>query len=271
MNKTKISKFASNIRFSMTKHSPEILTGIGIAGMITTAILAVKATPKALRIMDEELEYRRIDRENGVDEQFAPDKISKVDAVKLCWKCYIPATVTCVASVACLIGASSVSIKRNAALATAYKLSETALSEYREKVIETIGEKKERSVRDKVNKERIEKNPAGKNEIVIVGNGDTLCYDYESKRYFKSNIDKINKAVNELNRRMVGGLEMYISLNDFYEEIGLESTDIGEVLGWNVSKGMIDVYFSAQIADDGTPCLVLDHNNKPIQGYDKLM
>lgn len=257
MNKPNVSNFIKNVQTAITKHSPEILTGIGIAGMITTTVLAVKATPKAIRLMDE----RKAELET--------EKLPGVEIVKTTWKCYIPAVVTCAASVSCLIGASATHTKRNAALATAYKLSETALNEYKEKVIETIGEKKEQVIRDKVAEDRIKKNPVSKNDVIITRKGDTLCLDYHSGRYFKSDIDKIKKAVNEVNRRLV--LDMYVSLNDFYDELELDHTSMGDDLGWNFDDGLVEVDFSSQIADDGTPCIVMDYRVAPHRGYSSLL
>lgn len=71
----------------------------------------------------------------------------------------------------------------------------------------------------------------------------------------------MKKAENELNRRMRD--EMYISLNDFYYEIGLNRTSIGDELGWNIDNGYIDLSFSSQLADDGTPCLVIEYCVEP--------
>ena len=147
MKKFDLSKVVKNTKASVSKHSPEILTGIGIAGMIGTTVIAVRATPKALKLLEAE---RELKAENG-------EEISKTDIIKTTWKCYIPAAVTGTVSVVCLIGASSVNHKRNAALVTAYTISETAFSEYRDKVIESIGEKKEREIRDEVAKDKIAK------------------------------------------------------------------------------------------------------------------
>ena len=196
-------------------------------------------------------------------------KLKFPDLFKATWKCYIPAAVTSVVSIACLVGASSVHIKRNAVLATAYQLSETALTEYKEKVIETIGEKKEEVIRDKVNKDRIEKNPVSKNNVIITDKGNTLCYDHMSGRYFKSDIDKINKAVNVINNRILH--DFYASLNDLYSELGLYTVSLGDKLGWNSDMGLIEVEFSSQLADDGTPCLVMDFNKAPKYDYDRLI
>lgn len=255
MKKTKLSSISKGIRGVITKHSPEILTGIGIAGMITTTIMAVRATPKALILIEE--------RKEEID----VDKLTPIELIKTTWTCYIPAAITGGLSVICLIGASSVNARRNAALATAYTLSESALKEYQEKVIETIGEKKEKSVRDAIAKDRIDENPVSSREVIITEKGNTLCYDSISGRYFKSDIDKLKKAENELNRRMRD--EMYISLNEFYYEIGLNPTSIGDDIGWNIDRGYIELNFSSQLTDDGTPCLVIDYQVTPRYDYNR--
>lgn len=255
MNKPNLSKIAKGIRMSISKHSPEILTGIGIAGMVITTVMAVRATPKALILIEDKK------AENDVD------KLTPVETIKATWTCYIPAAITGCLSIFCLIGASSVNARRNAALATAYTLSESALKEYQGKVIETIGEKKEQSVRDAIAKDRIDKNPVSSREVIITEKGNTLCYDAISGRYFKSDIDKLKKAENELNRRMRD--EMYISLNEFYYEIGLNPTKIGDDLGWNIDHGYIELNFSSQLTDDGNPCLVIDYQVTPRYEYNR--
>ena len=146
MTKQTIIEALKSAQKSMKKHSPEILTGIGIAGMIATTVSAVRATPKALQLIDA--------RENK-------------EIVATTWKCYVPAAVTGVLSTACLVGASSANLRRNTALATAYSISETALKEYKEKAVEVVGEKKEQAIRDAVAKETLTKHPLGEREVII--------------------------------------------------------------------------------------------------------
>lgn len=267
MNKPNVSQLFKDVQTYMSKNSPQILMGVGIAGMLTTTILAVKATPKALKLIEQEKDCRKADRERGVDERFAPEKVSKTDAVKLCWKCYVPAAITCTVSIACLIGSSSVSTRRAAALTTAYKLSETALSEYKDKVIETIGEKKEKTIREAIDKEHIEKNPVSSHDVIVTGRGSSRCFDLFSGRYFESDIDHIKKAVNELNRSML--LHDYVSLNDFYDEVGLSHTKLGDELGWCILNGYMDVEFSSHLCEDGTPCLAISYTLAPKYEYDR--
>lgn len=256
MSKTNLATITTNVRQFVSKRSPEILMGIGISGMITTTVLAVKATPKALELIEEKKKEEWV------------DKLTPLEVVRVAWKPYIPALVTCVVSTSCLIGASSVNAKRNAALATAYKLSETALTEYREKVIETIGEKKERTVRDRVAEERIKKNPVSKNEVIVTGNGKTLCFDPISGRYFMCSIEVIKRAENELNKQMLHDISGYVSLNEFYDELGLDHTSVGDDLGWNTDQ-LIDISFSSQLNDNGEPSVVLDYLVAPKYDFNK--
>ena len=254
MNKEGLKRTIKSAERVLTKYSPGILTGIGITGMIGATFMAVKATPKALYLIETKKEEAEV------------EELTSVETIKTCWKCYIPAALTTVVSAACLIGASTVSAKRNAALATAYSISEAALREYQEKVVEVIGEKKEKAVRDAVAKDQIERDPVTKSEVVIIdSNSNTLCYEPLSGRYFKSTIDKIKKAEIKLDRQMIQ--EMYVSLNDFYWEIGLDGTDLGDKMGWNLSKGYMDLSFSSQLADDGTPCAVIVYGIPPVYDY----
>lgn len=256
MSKLDLVSITKGLRTTMAKHSPEILTGIGIAGMIATVVMAVRATPKAIMLVNEKECEQHV------------EKLPKKEVVKTCWKCYVPAAITGVTSVACLIGASSVNARRNAALATAYTISETALREYKEKVVETIGEKKEQTIRDAIAKDKVEQNPVSTKEVIITGVGTTLCLDSISKRYFQSDIETIKKAVNELNRRMY--YDVYVSLNEWYDELNLDHISIGDELGWEINNGFIDIDFSSQLADNGTPCLVLNYRVAPKYEFNKF-
>ena len=257
MNKQTLSNLVRDMRLSLSRHSPEILIGLGVTGMITTTVLAVKATPKALRL----IEMRK--------EELDVESLTPIETVKTTWKCYIPAAVSGAVSVACVIGSNSVNAKRNAALATAYKLSETAFSEYRDSVIETIGEKKERTIRDKVSEKQIEEHPVTTTEVIVTGKGKTLFFEPLSARYFYSDLEKIKRAENTLNKQIIcDPFDAGVALNEFYDEIGLPPTATGDSLGWKLSGGLIDIYPSAQMADEdseheGEPCIVLNYTTPP--------
>lgn len=266
MNMKKVTKMFKDVQSTVVKHGPEILTGLGIAGMITTTILAVKATPKAMELIEEEKESLREHEDDDII-------LTPVETVKAAWKPYLPAIITGIASTGCLIEAQSINSRRYAKLATALQISSTALNEYKEykeKVIETIGEKKEQAIRDEIAKDRIEKNPPSESSILITGKGNTLCYDLYSDRYFKSDIDRIKRAMNNLNYKMNCGMEMHISLNEFYDEIKLAHIKVGEDVGWRVDRGLIDIRFGSQLTEDDEPCVVIEHLMPPEYDYRKM-
>lgn len=249
--KIPVGAFMKSIWTVTKKHSPEILTGLGIAGMVTAGVMAVKVTPKAMILLEKK------------KQELATNELNTKETILAAGKCYIPSMAIAVMSAGCIIGANSVNLRRNAALATAYSLSETALREYKDKVVETVGEKKEKVIREAVGKEKLEQNPV--REVILTEGGNTICYDTISGRYFKSDKEKIARAVNELNRRMRD--DLYVTLNDFYYEIGLEETKMGDMLGWNIDKGYLDICYSSHLDANGTPCLVLDYQVAPIYDF----
>lgn len=260
MNKMDVEHLFQNFWKGVRKHSPEIFMGMGIAGFFGTTGLAVWATPEAMRRLEDKRE--RVRRR----------KLTAIETVEATWKCYIPAAVTGTLSAACVIGSERISSRRNAALATAYALSESVLREYRNKVIETIGERKETEICNEIDRERVEKNPPEESLAIstVEATGLTLCYDAAFGRYFHSTIENIRRAENKLNRQMATMCEPYISLNEFYREIDapdLPPVDIGDQLGWNLDKGLIEVRFSSQLAWGRVPCLVMSYELAPNYNY----
>lgn len=254
----KVTKIVKTIGRKAGKHSPAILMACGIVGMWSAGVMAVSATPKALQLIEDAKK-----EENGEECNLTP-----VETVKVAWKPYVPAIITAAFSTACLIGANSVHARRTAALATAYKLSETALSEFTDKTTAVIGEKKVKEIRNSIAKEKMENNPVSTKEVIVTPIGDTLCFDVLSNRYFKSDLESIRRAVNTLNTRL--RQEMYISLSEFYSEIGLSHTKLSDDLGWNIDDGEIEVIYGSQISEDGRPCIVLDYTCAPRYDFSKL-
>lgn len=257
MNKFNLPKIIEDTKASMVKHSPEIALGAGIAFGVTTVVLAVKSTPKALMLLEE----RKLDLKT--------EELPKVEVIKTAGPCYIPAFVTGSLSIMCLIGGNTVQARRNAALTTAYTLTTATLKEYRNKVVETIGEKKETVVRDAIAKDKVEQQPIENKTVVITGNGDTLCFEPLCGHYFRSNIDKIKRSLNDLNSDLLN--DGYISLNDFYYAVDLDDTKLGSILGWRYESGLIDINFSAQVSTSGEPCLVINFNHAPEYDFEHCL
>ena len=253
MNKPNVKDIFGSMKRSTSKHSPQILTGLGIAGVVTTTVLAVKATPKAIKLIEAEEEAKQ-------------DKLTPMEVVKTTWKCYIPAAISMSTSIACLIFANSVHTKRNAALAAAYKISETALIEYKNKVVETIGEKKEKTVREKIAEDKVKNNPPSQNTIIMTDGGTELFLDPVSGRYFQSDMEKIRRIENECNKKMLHDINGYMSLNDFYDELGLEHSSIGYELGWN-AYNLLEIDYIPQLLENDKVCVVLEYTTGPKYDY----
>lgn len=248
-----MNNFFSRVKTFATKNRPELLLIVGTVGLLATTVLAVKGTPKAVKL----IEKRRA--------ALGKDKLGPVEVIKTTWKCYIPAVATCIPSIVCMVGCGSQSVKRSAALATAYSVTESAFAEYRNKVIKSLGEKKEQSIKDDIAKDQINSKPLKSSEVIVTKRGDALCLDVITGRYFKSDIDLIKQIEEKLNHRLRE--DMFISLNEFYYELGLEPSKIGDMLGWDIKKGYIELNFSSQIAPDGNPCLVMDYSIAPQYDY----
>jgi hypothetical protein len=255
-----ISKVVKSVQKQAIKHSPEILMGMGIAGMFASVVMGSRATITVSELIEneKELQSREVRQEMGNDKLYV-DKLTVKETVKIAWKHYIPTTIMFSLSTACLVGSNRVSGARNAALATAYALSESALKEYKQKTLEIAGPKKEQAVRDAVAKSKVEKQPPTKDNTIVVssGKGDTKCYDATRGIYFKSDIETLRKIENDLNFRL--RQEMDIPLNDFYYELGMPSVAMGNILGWHIDNGPIEFDYSYQGDESGNPCLVLTY------------
>ena len=251
----KLNQGIKAVRGFIIKNSPQILTGIGISGMIFSTVLAVKATPKAVELLENK------------KKELNADTLSFKEMAETAWKEYIPAGSACLASTVCLICATTISHRRQAALATAYSISEKAFHTYRDKVVETIGEKREKKIRDQIAQDRVNENNGEKRQIIITPKGQTLCMDSISGRYFRSDLDTIRKIINDLNREMTH--QNYISLNRLYSTLGLDSIKNGDYIGWNINSGLIELDFDACITDTDEPCIVIDYNIMPKEGFDR--
>ena len=248
----------------MSKHSPLILSGLAICGFITTVVLAVKATPKALNEIELEKDYRA--EETG--EMPENIELKPKDIVKITWKNYIPAAITGAATIGCIVGSEAISSRRLGSLANLYSVTTAAFDEYKHKVVEKFGENKHKEIRDEIAKDKIIKNDiSDKNPVIITGDGEMLCYDSYSGRYFKSDIEKIRRLENKMNKKLIH--DNIVSLNDVYYELGLPNIKVGYDIGWN-AHNMIEFAFSSHLKDGEIPVLVIDYVCAPYHDYEKF-
>lgn len=239
-------------------NSPAILTGIGVLGTLTTAFLTGKAAFKASELI--------LDEEYGSRIQGDPRPLEPREKIELVWREFVPAAGVAVMTITCIIGATRIGNRRAAALAAAYGITERAFTEYKEKVIERIGPAKEQSVRDEIAQDRVRANPAT-TQVIITGNGEVLCYDAYTGRYFNSTMETIKKAQNLVNYRVNN--DFYASLSDFYEAVGLPTTTMSDEVGWNANK-LLEIRFSTTMSEDDRPCIHIEFAVEPIRGYSRV-
>lgn len=241
---------------SLQQNSPAILTGLAVTGVGLTVVLAVKATPKALE--DLALEKEDAGKEN------LPVKT----VIRTTWRPYLPSAVAGTATIACIIGAHRIGVRRQAALLGAYTLVDTAFRNYKDEVLAQIGEAKERKITDAVAQKKMDGDPLPANsQVIVIGGSDTLCYDMLTGRYFKCDVESIRRAEVEINRRVVR--DMYAPQNEFYDLVGLPRIDIGDEVGWNLEH-IMEIIFTAHLNDCGQPCLAVGYRYPPVPGYGKI-
>lgn len=236
--------FLDKTKKTLIDNKPEILTTMGCVGVVSTAGLAIQATPYAMDAMD------RVKAETEKKQQV---KKFVTDVVP----CYIPTIVSGVASITCIILSHKEMSKRNLITAGLCAASERTLKTYQEKVIEHIGEKKEREIRDDIAKDKLKTNPMNETNVIVTGRDAHWVYDSYSGRYFKCDLETIRKTVNDVNQQITR--EMSATLNDFYWGIGVEPLRQGDNVGWSGDTGYLDVQFSAQLNENGEPCIVIDY------------
>lgn len=178
---------------STSSHTSTILTCIGAIGVVITAVLTAKATPKAIRAIDE-----------AADKKDPTEELTMFEVVKAAAPVYLPAVVSGVATIGCLFGANVLTKHQQASLASAYALLDTSYKKYKGKVKELYGE----SVNDKVVEDlakdayQEEATEGGEDELP---KGTALFFDSRTLQYFEANMeDVIQKVV------MDDGLECYI-------------------------------------------------------------
>lgn len=235
-------------------NSPAILTGLGVTGTLTAVFLTGKATFKAAHILRVAEDLRGEDQELDFKQKF-----------EMTWKCYVPAAGTTVMAIACMVAANHVGVRRAAALASAYNIAQRGFDEYKDKIVEKLGEKKEQAFRDELAQDRVTANPPSQSTIVITGDGDVLCRDEWSGRYFESDMETLKKAENDTNYQMIHS--DYASLSEYWGRLGLPKTAESDEVGWCSGDRKLEVEYSTSTDDKGRPCITVNFRTVPVRGY----
>lgn len=238
-----------------------VLTIASIAGTIATVVMAVKATPKAMELIEQKKE-----EELGVEEE---KDLSIEDKVKTCWKVYIPAASVGLATVLSIAANGVLSAKSQASLIGAVGLAKSLYSRYSDKVKEIYGKEAHDDILSKIAAEEANPDPIYSPGLVGAScldfeNADEeqrLFYDAFGQRYFKSTFSKVLIAEDQLNRNYVLGA--IPSLNDFYDFLGIDKIAGGDDLTWCPyanAEGFywIDFNHTYSHLDEGLDCWIID-------------
>ena len=247
-----MSNWLNSSKVFLKRNSATILTCIGGAGVVATGVMAAKATPKAMLLLEEARD------EKG-------EELTKTETVIVAGPAYIPAIITGMSTIACIFGANALNKRHQAALMSAYALLDNSYKEYRNKVKELYGEDADMKVREEIVKDHYEEVQTEPDKL--------LFYDFFSERYFQSTMEDVLRAEMYINQRMT---EFgYAYLNDFYEKLGIPLVDYGDHLGWGQEdmwqtswNSWLSFNHHKTVMDDGLECYIVSMSNEPVPNFD---
>lgn len=263
------------LKFLLNENSSTILSAAGVAGTVSTAVLTGKASFKAAGIINQKKHDLAKQYEETTTEPLDPEVqkyfyqgLTRTEQVKLVWALYIPPVASGAITITSIILAHKIDAKRVAALTAALGVTERSYQEYKDKIHEKLGDRETGKIRDELNQDRVKRNPAPGNEVILLNDGDQLCLDAYSGRYFKSNMETIKRAENSLNHQIVHHEDC--SLSELWDDLGLTPTTMSDEVGWNAGHSMVEINVTSALTEDGRPCLVLEYEPSPFQRYSKF-
>jgi hypothetical protein len=252
---------AHKVKYFLNENSTTLLTTVGVTGTVATAYLTGRASFKAAEIIAREEETLEVNGDGNVIHE-----IPRIEKAKMVWRHYLPAAAVGILTVTSIVMANRISSKRIAALVIASGISDRALQEYKAKVIQKFGERKEVDIRDEIAQDKVNANPPDTRQVFVHGTGEVLCFDTLTGRYFSSTVEKIRRAENRVNYELLHYFSA--SLTMFYEEIGLPPTDYTDSVGWNTDN-LLEVNLSTVMSQDEKPCIAVSFVRNPVPNYDK--
>lgn len=248
-----MNNVVGNVKVFWKKNGATVLTCLGAAGVVATAVTAVKATPKALQHLE------LMEAEKG-------EELTTFEKFQIAAPAYIPAVITGAATITCIFGANNLNKRRQAALVSAYALLNDSHKKFKEKTSELYGAEALGKVREEIAKDKYEE------EEIEVSDNKELFYDTFSERYFESTREDVIKAQYNLNRDLTS--DTYVCVNRFYDHLGIPEIDGGDELGWcsfelyeSNWSAWVDFRHEKAVMDDGLECTIIDFIVDPYIDY----
>ena len=250
-----MNSLLSKSQLFVTRNSATILTCVGAAGVIATTVTAVKATPKALVLLEQ------AKAEKGED-------LTKVETVKIAGPAYVPTVLLGVGTIACIFGANVLNQRNQASLMSAYALVDGAYKDYRKKVDELYGTEAGEQVRAGIAQDNYEPG-----EVELTDSNTRLYYDFYSSRYFEATPAAVKRAEYEVNRTLM--LDDGVFLNEWYQHLDLEPLEYGWNFGWSACANSdmywqtwIDFHHEKTVMDDGLECIIISFSQEPYPDFE---
>ena len=253
--KEKLMKTYKKVELKAIKHSPEILAGVGVVGVVGSLVLACKATTKLSDVLEESKEQldkiKEVAADPAYEEKYSQDDAKKdttityVQTAMKVTKLYAPSVILCASSLGCLLASNNILKKRNAALSAAYMTVDKSFKEYRKRVADRFGEEVEKEIRYNIKAEEITKVDEDGNEVtetikVMDGTDDPNSYSDYARFFDESCAAWQNDA--EYNLTFLKAQQQYANdllkargrlfLNEVYRMLGIDETKAGQVVGW---------------------------------------
>lgn len=243
------------------KNSPTILTILGVGMMGGATVKAIMETPAAA----EELAKLEEDTELSHKEYL------KKKARVIFYHYWMTAALA-FGGAGMIFWGHHVTLGQTAAAIAAYNMKAEELQKLEKKIADTDGEKRLDKLREEILKDQIQDDVdvLDDAEIVDTGRGKMLCYEVISGRYFYSDIEKIRKSLNDMNDWINDsrqyGEETDVSLNEWYDYLGLERTKVGNKLGWH--NKLVNLVFTSVLTRKDIPCLAIGYKEAPVWEFD---
>ena len=268
-------KEANKVPVLADKNAPLLLMLAGIGGLAATVVSAVKATPLAIDKMDDEIAKRYENGEieyedlpmsvNKSDMEFRFDELGTKQIVKSCWKCYVPTVILGALSISSFVGSYKVNTARLTAMTAMYEFTANAYDRYRRNVAK-VSPKTDAKATKAARDERAKEIPESKFDGLP--EGKEVCIDLFTGNVFYSTREDVLVAVNKIKDKFLAG-EMFVSLNEFYDEVDADHVGVGDDVGWSPDTDL-DIQFDS-ILRNGKPCLTIGYFANPRFDYGSLM
>lgn len=203
----------NRFQYFLNKNSTIIMTVAASCGVVATTVLAVKATPKAVRLLD------KAEREKGKE-------LTVFEKIRYGWSPYVYCGFSALATIGCIASIEYLNHRKQISLVSAYTILENSFNEYRKNIKELCGDDVDLLARQQI--VRAQYDPE---ELMAPENDeDVLFFDYQGMRFFWSSFHNVIRAEHQALEALHA--RGYISLNEYYDYLGIPRLNYGYQLGW---------------------------------------